>query len=256
MGKLDGKVAIITGCSGGLGKQLALRFAQEGASLAICARSADKLAATAKECEALGAKVLAIPVDLTSYDQLKAFVESVVSTFGTVDVLLNNAVSITDPHPFLEHTIDQLNMTIQSGLFATWHLMQLCFPYMKDKPSSIINFGSGAGELGLEGYAAYAATKEAIRGLSRVAAREWGQYGIRVNVLSPSAVTENVRAGVEQLPPEQQAYVMASLSQNPMKRPGDPYEDITPVAVFLASQESQWVTGQNINVEGGGNIHS
>ncbi len=256
MGKLDGKVAIITGCSGGLGKQTAKRFAEEGAKLAICARSADKLAATAKECEALGAETLFLPVDLTDYDQLKGFVDAVIEKFGTVDILVNNAVSITPPHPFEDHTVDELNMTMQSGLYATWHLMKLCLPYMKGKNASIVNFGSGAGDMGMEGYAAYAATKEAVRGLSRVAAREWGQYGIRVNIVNPGAITDNVKAGLEKLPEDQKAYVISSLSQNPMRRPGDPYEDITPAILFLASDESRWVTGQTLMVEGGAFIHA
>lgn len=257
MGKLSGKVAIITGCSGGLGKHIAIRFAEEGANLAICARSADKLAATAKECEAKGVQVLCMPVDLTNVEQLTAFVEATAAKFGAIDILVNNAVSITSPHPFLDHTIEELNMTMHSGFYATWHMMRLCFPYMKDHgDASIINFGSGTGDLGLEGYAAYAATKSAILGLSRVAAREWGKHGIRVNTASPSAVTDNVMAGIADLPEEQKAYVMATLSTNPLCRPGDPYEDITPAVVFLASEDARWITGQNLNIEGGGNIHS
>ncbi|MCI5498918.1 MAG: SDR family oxidoreductase [Clostridiales bacterium] len=256
MGSLDGKIAVITGCSGGLGKQIALRFAREGASLAICARSADKLATTAKECESLGAKVLSKPVDLTDQAQLEGFVKDIITTFGTIDVLVNNAVSISSPHSFLDHTEEELTTTWTSGFLATWRMMRLCFPYLKGKSSSIINFGSGSGDLGMEGYAAYASTKEAIRGLSRVAAREWGQYGIRVNILSPSAVTENVTAGLCALSDAEKQYVKDSLSQNPLRRPGDPYEDITPAAVFLASDASRWITGQNLNVEGGGNIHA
>lgn len=257
MGKLSGKVAVITGCSGGLGKHIAIRFAEEGASLAICARSADKLATTAKLCEAKGAETLAMPVDLTDMEQMAAFVDAAAAKFSKIDILVNNAVSTFAPHPFLDHTMDELNTVMGSGFLATWHMMRLCFPYMKDHgDASIINFGSGAGEMGLDGYAAYAATKEAIRGLSRVVAREWGKHGIRVNIASPSAVTDNVMAGVAQLPEEQKAYVMASLSTNPLCRPGDPYEDITPAVVFLASEDARWVTGQNLNIEGGGNIHS
>lgn len=256
MGKLDGKTAIITGCSGGLGKQTAIRFAKEGANLAICARSIDKLNNTARQCEELGAQVLAMKVDLTDFSQMEAFVNAAVEKFGAVDVLVNNAVSITPPHPFLDHTLDELNLTMNSGFFATWHMMKLCYPHMKGRNASIINFGSGAGDMGLEGYAAYAATKEAIRGLSRVAAREWGKDGIRVNIVNPSAVTDNVKAGIEMLPEEQKAYVINSLSVNPMCRPGDPYEDITPAILFFASDESRWVTGQTLMVEGGGIIHS
>ena len=256
MGKLDGKIAVITGCSGGLGKQLAFRFANEGAKLAICARSKDKLAAVAEECRRLGAETLDMQVDLTDFDQLKAFVDAVIERYGAVDILVNNAVSICPPHPFEDHTIEELDRTMHSGLYGTWHMMKLCLPYMKDRNASIINFGSGAGDQGLEGYAAYAATKEAIRGLSRVAAREWGKYGIRVNIVNPSAVTDNVKAGIEMLPEDQKAYVMSTLSNNPLCRPGDPYEDITPAIVFLASDDSRWITGQTLMVEGGGAIHS
>lgn len=256
MGKLDNKIAVITGCSGGLGKQIALRFASEGAKLAICARSEDRLAATKEACEKLGAETLAMKVDLSDYDQLKSFADAVIEKFTAVDILVNNAVSITPPHPFLEHTLDELNMTMHSGLYATWHLMKLFYPYMKGRNASVINFGSGAGDLGLEGYAAYASTKEAIRGLSRVAAREWGKDQIRVNIVNPSAVTDNVKAGIEMLPEEMKAYVNSTLASNPMCRPGDPYEDITPAIVFLASDESRWVSGQTLMVEGGGNIHA
>ncbi len=256
MKKLEGKVAIITGCSGGLGKYMAIRFAEEGAKLAICARSFDKLEVTAKACEAAGAEVLYKAVDLCVLEEIEAFVKDVVERYGTVDILVNNAISIKPPHPFMEHTLEYLDSVFRGGFYATWHLMQLCFPYLKDKKSSIINFGSATGDLGKKGYAAYASCKEAIRALSRVAAREWGEYGIRVNTISPAAMTDHVKDSLPGLDEKTREYVIASLSKAPMKRPGDPYEDITPVAVFLACDESQWVTGQNINVEGGANIHS
>lgn len=256
MKKLEGKVAIITGASGGLGKHMAIRFAEEGAKIAICARTVAKLEATAKECESRGAEVFFKGTDLTDYNQLKEFVDGTIARFGTVDILVNNAISISSPHPFLEHTIETLDQTMHSGLYATWHMMQLCFPYMKDKASSIINFGSGAGDMGMEGYAAYAATKEAICALTRVVAREWGQYGIRANSINPSAITDNVQAALPTLDEEMRAYVISSLSENPMKRPGDSYSDVAPVAVFLAGEDSRWITGQNIMVEGGGNIHA
>ena len=256
-GKTFRQVAVITGCSVGLGKQIALRFAAEGANLAICARSADKLAATAKLCEEKGAEVLAVPTDLTDVGQLTAFVEAAAAKFGTIDVLVNNAVSIAPPHPFLEHSIEQLNLTMTSGFYATWHMMKLCFPYMKNKKdASIINFGSSGGDLGMDGFAAYAATKEAIRGVSRVVAREWGKHNIRVNVVSPVALTEHTAEEIENLPEEQKAYIMGGMAGNPMGRVGDPYEDVAPVVVFLASEESRWITGQNINAEGGGTIHA
>ena len=139
MDKLRGKVVIITGCSGGLGKQIALRFASEGAKLSICARNEEKLQITATACQELGAEVFAKRVDLTVYDQMVDYVEDTVKRYGTIDILVNNAVSISPPHPFLEHTLEELETTIHSGYYATWHMMRLCFPYLKDKASSIIN---------------------------------------------------------------------------------------------------------------------
>lgn len=256
MGKLDGKTAIITGASSGLGKQMAKRFVLEGAKIAICARTESKLAATAKECEELGGEVLYMAMDICNYADLEKFVQATAERFGTIDILVNNAVSICSPHSFLDHTTAELDSTIQSGLYATWNLMKLCYPYLKDKDSSIINFNSGAADLGMEGYAAYASTKAAITALTRVVAREWGPCGIRANTIAPSAVTDNVQASMDYLPEEMKAYVMASLSENAMKRPGDPYEDITPAVVFLASDDSRWITGQDIRVEGGGNMHA
>ena len=237
MNRLEGKVVIITGASGGLGKQMALRFAQEGAKLAIC--------------EQAGAQVLAMVADVSHHDELKAFVEKTAETFGTIDVLVNNASTISAPHPFLEHTINDLEEALHSGLYGTWQMMQLCFPYMKEHGGSIINFGSIGGVNGLEGFAAYAAEKEAIRGLSRVVAREWGQFGIRVNCVCPNVITDRFEEGIHQSPKEIQEYLIGNMSQNAMHRPGKAYEDFTPAALFLASEDSRWVTGQTLHVEGG-----
>ena len=248
MNRLEGKVVIITGASGGLGKQMALRFAQEGAKLAICARREKKLQDL---CQQAGAQVLAMVADVSHHDELKAFVEKTAETFGTIDVLVNNASTISAPHPFLEHTINDLEEALHSGLYGTWQMMQLCFPYMKEHGGSIINFGSIGGVNGLEGFAAYAAEKEAIRGLSRVVAREWGQFGIRVNCVCPNVITDRFEEGIHQSPKEIQEYLIGNMSQNAMHRPGKAYEDFTPAALFLASEDSRWVTGQTLHVEGG-----
>ena len=145
MNRLEGKVVIITGASGGLGKQMALRFAQEGAKLAICARREKKLQEIKDLCQQAGAQVLAMVADVSHHDELKAFVEKTAETFGTIDVLVNNASTISAPHPFLEHTINDLEEALHSGLYGTWQMMQLCFPYMKEHGGAIINFGSIGG---------------------------------------------------------------------------------------------------------------
>ncbi len=251
MGKLDHKVCVVTGASGGLGKQTAIRFAEEGASLCICARNETKLAETARICREKGAEVLAMKADVTNFEELKAFVDAISEKFGHIDALCNNAATISAPHPFLEHTIADLEEGLHSGLYGTWHMMQLCFPLMKENGGAILNYGSVGGVSGLEGFAAYAAEKEAIRGLSRVVAREWGQYNIRVNCVCPNVATDRFLEGIDQSPKEIQEYLKASMSQNAMHRMGMAYEDATPAIVFLVSDDSRWVTGQTLHVEGG-----
>ena len=257
MGKLDGKVVIITGCSTGLGKQQAIRMAVEGARLAICARNEARLMETARLCEELGADVLAMSVDIMDADALSRFVQATADRFGTIDVLVNNAHTITMPAPFLDKTIDDLDIELRSSLYAYWHLMKLCFPYLRDHAgagASIINFASEAGIRGDALYAPYAAAKEAVRGLSRVVAREWGQHNIRVNTLCPNGMTESTSGDLSGLDPMLRDHIEKAFVANPFRRAGDPYEDVAPVAVFLASDDSRWITGQNINADGGGLI--
>jgi len=254
MGKLDGKVAVITGCASGLGKQHALRFAQEGANLAICDIQEEQLMETKKLCEERGAEVVALRCDVGVYDDLVNFVEKTVERFGTIDVLLNNAHKITPLRPFFEYTIDDLDVELHTSLYASWHMMKLCFPYMKDKPgpgASIINTSSKAGEEGTISHAAYAAAKESIRGLSRVVAREWGQYNIRINTVAPGGWTDNVTNLLEFQSPEIQEWAKQAFKDNPFQKIGDPYNDVSPIFVFLASDDSHWMTGQNLHADGG-----
>jgi NAD(P)-dependent dehydrogenase (short-subunit alcohol dehydrogenase family) len=246
--RLEGKVVIITGCSAGLGKQLAICLAREGAKLAICARRMPKLEETAELCKKEGAEVLAMRCDVSRYRDLKRFVDKTVDRFGTVDVLINNANFEADRLPFMDQGIEMLDKALHTGVYAHWHLMQLCYPYMKGKSSSIINFTSGMYQVGLELYGSYAADKGAIRALSMVVAREWGIDGIRVNTISPVAITDTI---VGKLAPEYSAWVKDMMSHNSMGRVGDPAGDIAPVVIFLATDESRWITGQNINVDGG-----
>ena len=142
---------------------------------------------------------------------------------------------------------DTIALTLESGLLGTIYFMQASFPYLKRQGGSIINLGSREGVFGGQGFGIYAATKEGIRGLSRVAAREWGKYGIRVNVINPAALTEAARAFFAAHPEQEQAY----LSVIALGRLGDPQQDIGPLAVFLAGAEAGYVTGQTINADGG-----
>ena len=248
MKRLEGKVIVLTGVSAGLGKQLAICLAREGARLAICASRVEKLMETAELCKKEGGEVLAVTCDVSKYDDLKNLVDKTIERFGTVDVLINNANFEADRMDFLAQDISMLDTALHTGVYAHWHLMKLCYPYLKGKSSSIINFTSGMYQVGLELYASYAADKGAIRALSMVVAREWGLDGIRVNTLSPVAITDTIQF---KLAPEYSEWVKDMMSHNSMGRVGDPATDIAPVVIFLASEDSRWITGQNINVDGG-----
>ncbi|NQX35703.1 SDR family NAD(P)-dependent oxidoreductase [Herbiconiux sp. VKM Ac-2851] len=257
MTKLNNKVVLITGASSGIGKQLALRAASEGAHLAICARTESKLEETKRLCEERGAEVVAVPVDIMDVSALERFVDVSVERFGTIDALVNNAHTITLPAPFLEKTIDDLDIELRSSVYAYWHLMKLSFPHLRDHEgagASIINFASEAAVTGDALYAPYAAAKEAVRGLSRVVAREWGQYNIRVNTICPNGMTDNISTGIDWMEPATRDHIEKAFVANPFHRVGDPYEDVAPVVVFLVSDDSRWITGQNIHADGGGLI--
>lgn len=251
MKKLIGKVAVITGAGGGLGKYIALRFAEEGAKLALCDINSEKLNETAELCKNTGADVLARSFDATDLKKSTEFISETVTQFNTVDILVNLAMAIELPHSFLEHTRDTLDRSYQTGLVTTWDFMKLCYPHMKENGGKIINFGSGSGNEGQEGYAAYAAIKEAIRGLSRVAAREWGPDNINVNVVNPGAITDAIQSYIDQMPEGHQNPLSLGFSETAIRRFGKPYEDIAPVVLFLASDDSRHITGQTINVDGG-----
>lgn len=247
MGRLTGKVAIVTGGGQGVGLGIARMFASEGATLVITGRHKEKLKGVVPELEALGAQVATCAGDTRLRADAERAVQCAVDRFGQLDVLVNNAQSSNPGTPLEEIDDDTIRLTVESGLYGTLQHMQAAFPHMKERGGSIINFGSREGIYGGIGFGIYAANKEAIRGLSRVAAREWGKHDIRVNVLCPAALSPvAVKYLVEY--PEQAEMYRKEIS---LGRFGDPETDIGPVALFLASDDSRYVTGQTINVDGG-----
>jgi Dehydrogenases with different specificities (related to short-chain alcohol dehydrogenases) len=246
------KVIVITGAAAGLGKQNAIGFAREGAKLAICDIQEEKLNITAKLCEAEGAEVLAACTNLKEQDQMKDFVAQIQGKFGRVDVLINGATSSNYMVPFIEQTIEDLDHSLKTQAYATWTMMQLCFPLMKDQGGSVINFISNAVQ-GLDGFASYSAAKGAVGAITRTVAKEWGQYNIRVNNVSPIALTDSA---MNDYTKEILEVIQTEVArQSPFNRLGDPEKDILPVILFLASNDSRWITGQDIRVEGGVDIH-
>lgn len=180
------------GSCGSIGYGIATAYAKEGANLVITGRNVQKLEDAKEELERLyGIKVLPIQADVSAGNDNAATVQNVIDKtieeFGRIDVLINNAQASASGVSLAEHTTDQFDLAIYSGLYAAFYYMQACYPHLKETKGTVINFASGAGLFGNVGQCSYAAAKEGIRGLTRVAANEWGADDINVNVICPLA---------------------------------------------------------------------
>jgi NAD(P)-dependent dehydrogenase (short-subunit alcohol dehydrogenase family) len=246
--ELAGKVAIVTGGGQGVGLGIALALADEGANLVLTGRTEAKLARAAESLRECGAHVLVVPGDTRNRADALRTAELAIERFGRIDALVNNAQS-SNPGVALEAvTDDDWRITLESGLYGTLYFMQAVLPHMKSQGrGAIVNFASRTGIEGIKGFGAYAAAKEGIRGLSRVAAREWGAYGITVNVVCPAALTPAAEAYLEANPQERARY----LSEIALGRFGDPQQDIGRSVAFLCSDSARFITGQTISVDGG-----
>lgn len=246
MKSLQGKVAIVTGGGQGVGFGIAQALAAEGAHLVITGRDADKLKKAGDTLQSLGAEVLSVTGDVRQRAHAGEVIAATIKRFGQLDVLVNNAQSM-GMAPVESVSDEVIAMTLESGLLATLYFMQAAFPHLKENGGSIINLGSAEGIRGRVGFGIYAATKEGIRGLSRVAAREWGKYQIRVNVINPAALSPAAEQYIKNYPVEWEKE-RAGIA---LGRLGDLRNDIGTVAAFLAGSESRYLTGQTLNVDGG-----
>ncbi|MEK5146654.1 MULTISPECIES: SDR family NAD(P)-dependent oxidoreductase [Psychrobacillus] len=246
MSKLQDKVVIITGGAGGIGFGMAKAMAKEGAIVAIVDVNEETGKASEKLLQEISPRSMFLKADLMDRENLPNIIKTIVDNYGKLDVLVNNAHA--SKQLMIENiTQADLDLSFGTGFYPTFYLMQAALPYLKETKGNIINFASGAGLAGHETQGAYAAAKEAIRGISRVAANEWGRFGINVNIISPVANSEGVQAWAKAQP----EYYKAVLSKIPMGRFGEVEEDIGRVAVFLASEDSRYITGQTMMVDGG-----
>ncbi|MGN7165641.1 SDR family NAD(P)-dependent oxidoreductase [Paenibacillus cellulositrophicus] len=243
--KLQGKVGIITGSASGIGKGMALAMAKEGAHIAIVDVNEAKGKETLAEINQYTEGMLFIK-DISKQESAHEIVADVVKHFGKLDILVNNA-HVSRQAPFMETTQELFDLSFGTGFYPTVHFMQAAYPELKKTKGKVINFASGAGIDGQVTQTSYAAAKEAIRGVSRVAANEWGPEGINVNLISPIALTP----GVEQWRENAPELYEAMLNKIPLRRLGDPEQDIGRVAVFLASSDADYITGQTFMVDGG-----
>ncbi|HQR03122.1 MAG: SDR family oxidoreductase [Proteobacteria bacterium] len=244
---LAGKTVLVTGAGQGIGQGVAIAMAKEGAAIAVVEINAATAAETVAQIRATGGQAVAIPCDVRDAMQVRAAVTATVSAFGRLDILVNNAHATRAGIPLHKVSAEDLALSMESGFYATWHMMQAAFPHLCREGGKIINFGSGAGLNGAWGQSAYAASKEAIRGISRVAATEWARHGINVNVICPAAESPGVRKWKEELPNQYRA----TLKMIALGRYGDCERDIGRAAVFLASPDADFITGQTLMVDGG-----
>ncbi len=261
MGFLTGKTAIITGAGfatlsdgrcGSIGYGIATAYAKEGANLVITGRNFSKLEKAKEDLEKkYGIKVLILAADISSTSDneatVKKVVDATIAEFGRIDVLINNAQASASGVTIQDHTTEQFDLAIYSGLYASFYYMKACYPYLKETKGSIINFASGAGLFGNYGQCAYAAAKEGIRGLSRVAATEWAIDGINTNVVCPLAWTAQLE-NFEKAYPDA---FKANVKMPPAGHFGDPEMEIGRVCVQLASPDFKYMNGETITLEGG-----
>ena len=257
MEDLHGKTAVITGAGQGIGRGIAIAYGRAGMNVVVVSRTKAKVDSVVAEVVKEGGKAAGISCDVGLRAQVFGAIEEAANLFGTVDVLLNNAQSYAKPgkppeewnQPLEIFDEEDWDAVYRTGLMATLWGMKAAFPYMKGRGGKIINFGSTAGQTGGVGLAAYSTFKEGIRGLTRTAAREWGKYKINVNVINPMIRTETVDAMEKERPDLVEQLV--DLKNVPLRRWGNPIADAGGLALFLASNASDYITGMTFMLDGG-----
>ncbi len=245
---LEGKVAIITGASRGIGRAVARKYAEEGAHVVLTARTiTEGVRDFLKEIESLGVKAKAYSSDVSIFSTAHDLVQEVLQEFGRIDILVNNA-GITQDTLMMRMTEEQWDSVININLKGAFNMIHAVTPIMmKQKSGNIINMSSVVGVSGNAGQANYAASKAGMIGLTMSIAKEMGSRGIRANTIAPGFIDTDMTQTLSEEVRKQWT------SQIPLRRGGTP-EDVAGVAVFLASDLSSYVTGQTINVCGGMNI--
>lgn len=248
---MEKKVVLITGAYGGIGEGLVRAFLNNDYHVVATGRRSEELEKLqTKLKEELNEEITIITVDGGKEEDVKRAIEEVKMSLGRLDAVINNAQASKSGVMLVDHTKEDFDLAINSGLYASFFFMKYAYPLLKESKGCVINFASGAGLFGKVAQSSYAAAKEGIRGLSRVAATEWGVDGIRVNVICPLVMTPKLEAWKNEYP---EAYEK-TIKDIPMQRMADPEDDIGALCVFLASEKASYITGESITVQGGSGL--
>jgi NAD(P)-dependent dehydrogenase (short-subunit alcohol dehydrogenase family) len=246
MHSVEGKVVIITGSGKGVGRGMALHLGKGGARIVVAEWKRDLMQRTCDELAALGVDHLGVACDIQQQDQIDAMVAATVERFGRVDGLVNNAQTFRPLASIADVSEDDVDVFYNSGVKGTLWAMQAVHPHMQRQQwGRIVNFASSMGITGGRGFAAYNASKEAVRALTRTAAREWAPDGIVVNAIAPAAADHHGEGA------KQSEGYRIFVENCPMGRQGDPELDIGPLAWFLCSDACRYLTGHTFMADGG-----
>lgn len=244
---LEGKTALVTGASRGIGRAIAVGMAKAGADLALSARSAEALAETQREVEALGRKAFLVPADVTDRDAVFAMVADSIGALGHLDAVVNNAGGTSFMVPFTDLRFEGWTKVMRLNTESIVHVLQAVGPHLLERGSgSVINVASVAGLGGAPLVSPYAASKAAVVSLTRSLAIEWASRGVRVNALCPGWTATDLNRALW----ENEATSKAMTATIPMGRWGQA-EEMAGAAVFLASDAAAYLTGQALAVDGG-----
>lgn len=241
---LSGKIALVTGAAQGIGREIALALATDGADVAVCDINLDAAHKTASDIQSMGRRALAVKADVSSFDDVAAMVDKAVQEFGRIDILVNNA-GITRDGLILRMKEEDWDLVLDINLKGTFNCTKAALKYMtKQRSGTIINIASIVGAMGNAGQANYVASKAGMIGLTKTIAREYANRGITANAVAPGFID----TAMTQALPENVRQELAK--QIPMGKLGTP-QDVANAVRFLASQHASYITGQVIHVNGG-----
>jgi len=249
VGELRAKRALVTGASSGIGRATALRFAREGASLALVGRDSEALRQCADEAEAFGAKAAPVLADLIEPEACAGVVAAAVEVLGGLDILVN-AAGIIGTGTVETTSPQEWDRMMRINLDAVFQMMQAATPHLRASRGNIVNISSVTGLRAFPGVLAYCVSKAAVDQLTRCVALELADAGVRVNAVNPGVVVSQLhrRGGMGEAAYE--AFLEHSKSTHPLGRVGRP-EDVAAAVAFLASDDSAWITGETLSVDGG-----